>query len=276
MMRAENAIARLRRDLTVSTLIRWGLVSGVMLALLLEAVGTVRLSGSLLLALIGGLWLFLSYRSMQGSRMAAESPQLIAAGLYERAEEHIDETIRSFSLFRNVKLRTLHHLTVLRHAQRRWSDAALLAQALLRERLGPLAGLSRSARLILADALLEVGDLPGAHEAISHLHRQRLSLTEALELTAVQTDYLARIGAWKPMMEGLRYKVDMAELMPPERSALVQAQLALAAKKLDNAPWENFLRRRAELLADVRDLVARRPILAELWPADRFQHEPTE
>ena len=276
MMRAENAIARLRRDLTVSTLIRWGLVSGVMLALALEAVGTVRLSGSLLLALIGGLWLFLSYRSMQGSRMAAESPQLIAAGLYERAEEHIDETIRSFSLFRNVKLRTLHHLTVLRHAQRRWSDAAMLAQALLRERLGPLAGLSRSARLILADALLEVGDLPGAHEAISLLHRQRLSLTEALELTAVQTDYLARIGAWKPMMEGLRHKVDMAELMPPERSALVQAQLALAAKKLDNAPWENLLRRRAELLADVRDLVARRPMLAELWPADRFQHEPTE
>ena len=78
------------------------------------------------------------------------------------------------------------------------------------------------------------------------------------------------------MMEGLRHKVDMAELMPPERSALVQAQLALAAKKLDNAPWENLLRRRAELLADVRDLVARRPMLAELWPADRFQHEPTE
>lgn len=276
MMRTENAIARLRRDLTVSTLIRWGLVSGVMVALLLEAVGTVRLSGSLLLAVIGGLWLFLSYRSMQGSRMAAESPQLIAAGLYDRAEEHIDESIRSFSLFRTVKLRTLHHLTVLRHAQRRWSDAALLARALLRERLGPLAGLSRSTRLILADALLEVGDLPGAHEAIAQLYRQRLSLNEALELTAVQTDYLARIGAWKPMMENLRHKVDMAELMPPERSALVQAQLALAAKKLDNTAWEHFLRRRAELLADVRDLVGRRPMLAELWPADRHGTEPTE
>ena len=276
MSHAENAIARLRRDLTLSMLIRWGLVAAVLAALALEAAGVIPVSGSLVLALIGGLWLFLSYRSMHGSRMVAESPQLIAAGLYERAEQHIDQAIRSFSLFRNVKLRTLHHLAVLRHAQQRWSEAALLSQALLRERLGPLAGLSRSARLILADALLEIGDLRGAHQALMSLYQQRLGLSEALELTAVQTDYLARIGAWPQLTEGLRRKLELAELMPPERSARVQAQLALAAKKTGHEAGESFLRRRAELLADVRDLVVRRPMLAELWQAGPIEQKQVE
>jgi hypothetical protein len=273
MIRAENAIARLRRDLTLAMLIRWGLVAGVLLALLMEGVGLKWISGTLVLAVVGGVWIYLSYRSMRGSRFVAESPQLIAAGMYERAEEHIDEAIRSFSLFRHVKLRALHHLAVLRHAQRRWADAALLCRALLGERLGSLAGLTRSAKLMLADALLEVGDVRGAYEVLQGLYQQRLSLSEALELTAVQTDYLARVGAWQRMLEGLRRKVDLSELMPAERSARVQAQLALAARRSGHGDWENFLRRRAELLADVNDLVARRPMLAELWPAGRAEQK---
>ena len=74
--------------------------------------------------------------------------------------------MRSFSLFRTVKLLSLHHLAVLRHAQRRWRDSAMLSQALLRQRLGSLQGVSRSSRLMLADSLLELGDLRGAHEAL--------------------------------------------------------------------------------------------------------------
>ena len=46
----------------------------------------------------------------------------------------------------------------------------MLCQALLGERLGPLNALSRAARLILADSLLEVGDIHGTYAALAALY----------------------------------------------------------------------------------------------------------
>src|SRR3712207_6854480 len=54
------------------------------------------------------------------------------------------QALRSFSLFRAVKLLSVHHLAVLRHAQKRWQDSAMLCRALLGQRLGSLQSLSRS------------------------------------------------------------------------------------------------------------------------------------
>ena len=62
--------------------------------------------------------------------------------------------------------------------------------------------------------------------------------------------------------------MELAELMPPMRSARVQAMLALAAKKTDKKAWETWLRRRAELLADAKELIAARPVLSELWTTE--------
>jgi hypothetical protein len=267
VINTEAAILRLRRDLTLSSVLKGGLLFLALASFFIEAAGVKLLGGSMMLALIGFLWLVLSYRSVKGSRIAAVSPSLIAAGNYEQAERHIDEALRSFSLFRTVKLRSLHHLAVLRHAQRRWGEAVILCRTLLSQRLGPLAGVSRSTRLMLADALLESNDVRGAYEALAGLYMDRLSLTEALELQAVQLDYLWRVEAWDAMLAGLKQKVELAELMPARRSARVQATLALAARRRERADLENWLRRRAELLADPADLIAQRPVLAELWPA---------
>jgi hypothetical protein len=225
-------------------------------------------SGPVVMALIGVVWLLLSYRSMRGSRLASSSPVLIAAGEYDEAEQRIDAALRSFSIFRTVKLQSVHHLAMLRHAQRRWGEAVMLCRALLGERLGVLRGMGRSARLMLADSLVEMGDLRGAYEAISSLYRERLPLNEALELLAVQIDYMAAAELWEQMAEGAGQRVRMAELMPGDRSARTQALLALAAKKTEHAEFERWLRRRVELLADVDDLVRQRPIIGELWQSE--------
>ena len=45
----------------------------------------------------------------------------------------------------------------------------------------------------------------------------------------------------------------------------VQALLALAAQNCGRSDWADWLRRRAELLADINDLTRDRPILGELW-----------
>jgi len=58
----------------------------------------------------------------------------------------------------------------------------------------------------------------------------------------------------------------MAELMSGEAAAKAQALLALAAQKLGRTDWAIWLRRRVELLTDIKGLCVSRPLLAELWP----------
>jgi hypothetical protein len=214
---------------------------------------------------VAALWFWLSITSAKGSRAAAKSPQLIAAGEFEAAERNIENTVRSFSLFRAVKLQALHHLAILRHAQRRWQESATLSRALLGQRLGPLQPLSKSTRLLLADSLLDMNDLRGTYDAIVSLYREPLSLMELLNLMAVQLDYSSRVGAWPSMMENVMAKVQLAELLPSEANARAQAMLALAARRFGRADLSTWLAARARLLGDVAKLSAERPVLAELW-----------
>src|SRR5687768_9755751 len=104
MLSAETAISRLRRDLTLAA----AFIAVVILRPLLAP----HLDSTLALVLIGVVWLALSLASAKGSRLAAGSSALIAAGQYDEAERVIDQALRSFSLFRAVKLQTLHHLAL--------------------------------------------------------------------------------------------------------------------------------------------------------------------
>jgi hypothetical protein len=265
LISAQSAISRFRRDVTLSVLLKAGLL-GIAAASLLGPAFGLKLDASIVLLVLGAIWVFLSMRSVHGSRLAAGSPMLIAAGRFDAAEEQIDGALRAFSLSKKVKLLSLHHLAVLRHAQRRWQDSAILCRTLLNQRLGSAGGLMRASRLILADSLLELNDLIGAHDNLIRLHRTPMSLAESLQLMLVQLDYESRIGAWSHMMGGIAGKVEMAELMSGEAAAKSQAFLALAAHKLGRADWATWLRRRVELLVDVKALCVSRPMLAELWP----------
>src|SRR5258705_3636381 len=106
-------------------------------------------------------------------------------------------------------------------------ETVVLWQALLEQRLGAMGGISRSTMLILADSLMQVGDLRTAHRALEGLYAQRLSLSEALELTVIQVDYLARVGAWEQMVAGGGQKVQLAEVLPGGTTGRVQGLLAL-------------------------------------------------
>lgn len=268
MIPANLAIARLRRDLTVGRVVNIVLLTVVALCFMVGQVIDNHLADILLILILGVIWVTLGYQSLKGSRLAARSPMLIAQGQFDLAEHEIEQALKSFSIFRTSKLLSLHHLALLRHAQRRWHEAAELCRALLRQRLGSLKGLSRQSRLILADSLVEMGDLRGAHHAIGSLYEERLSLGEAMNLLAVQLDYLWRVNAWAAMFEGIATKVQLAELMNTVTSARVQALLALAAKKVGRLDWSDYLRRRVELLADIDELTKARPILHELYRID--------
>jgi hypothetical protein len=267
MMPARSAISRFRRDLTLGSILNALLLGGVFFCTLLGGAFNSPGGDLLMLMILIIIWVTLGYHSMKNSRMAANSPSLIAAGQFDLAEYQIEKSLKNFSIFRTSKLLSLHHLAVLRHAQRRWSDAAALCGALLRQRLGSLTGMGRQSRLILADSLLELGDLNGSYQAISELYQHRLTLAEALGLLHVQLDYQWRVNAWDQMLAGLKDKVEMAELMNTANGARSQALLALAAKRSGREELSAWLRRRVELLVDVNELTAARPVLKELWPA---------
>ena len=220
---------------------------------------------TLLLMALGAVWLALWYRTMKGSRMAAQSSSLIASGRLDQAEEQIEQSLKAFSMSRSVKSMSLLNLALVRLAQKRWPDTALLCREVLSTRKGTPEHLSKSSRLMLADSLLEMGDLRGAHDALGGLYQHRLTLSEALNLLRVQTDYLSRIGARPQIIEAVATKVALAEIMPTPNAARVQAMLALAAKKTGKMQWADWLKRRVELLVDVRELATQRPVLWELW-----------
>jgi hypothetical protein len=261
MISAERAIKTLQRDTTISSVLRAVLFGG-MFAAAVTGVGIVPV---MVLLGCGVAWAIVSMQAARRSYLMGDSPSLIASGQYDEAEEQIEKEIRSFWQFKSVKLRGLHHLAVLRHAQRQWREAAILSQAILRQRLTTMPGVARTTRLMLADSLLELGDLPGAHHALLSMYAQKLSLNEAMNLLVVQLDYESRIGAWQAMLRNLAHKVQLAELMPSNSAARVQAMLALAARQDGKEELAQWLRRRAELLADVNELTAHRPMLKQLW-----------
>jgi hypothetical protein len=264
MISAEKAIKTLQRDLTLSAVMKAALFGG---AILITVIGPMFASGvplAVMLLMLGG-WMGLSFYNARGSSLAADSPSLIASGQFDEAEQEIERVIRSFWLFRSVKLMSLHHLAVLRHAQRQWKDSVLLSQALLKQRLNTMPTVARTTRLMLADSLLELGDLNGAYQALMSLYSQKVSLLEAMNLLVVQLDYESRIGAWASMFQNIQYKVQLAELMPATSAARTQALLALAAQRLGRADWGDWLRRRVELLTDINELMVHRPIIKELF-----------
>jgi hypothetical protein len=124
---------------------------------------------------------------------------------------------------------------------------------------------ARTTRLMLADSLLELGDLPGAYLALMSLYSQKVTLTEAMNLLVVQLDYETRVGAWASMFQNIQYKVQLAELMPAASAARAQAMLAIAAERVGRTDWADWLRKRVELLTDINELMVHRPILKELW-----------
>lgn len=268
MISAEAAIQRIHRDLTLGRAVRWALAAAAVATIGLSVVG-VDYAGMWGLAIVGGVWVYLSASSAKGTRLAAGSPSLISSGRFDEAEAQLDQALRSFSLFRTPKLLSLHHLATLRHAQRRWQEAAALCRALLGQNLGPLQALGKPARLVLAESLLELGDTRGAAEAVGGLYGQQLSVQQMQTLLSVQLDLQSRLGQWPEMLANVMAKVQLAELMPAKAAARAQALLALAAKKAGRADLAQWLRRRAELLADTQQLATERPILWEVWEVGR-------
>ncbi len=212
----------------------------------------------------GGVWMLLGVRSIRRTRSALQAGPLVAAGEAEEAQTLIAHALDTFSILRSPRVLAMHQLARLRHRQKRWPEAMELCRVQLSAGLRGTPSLAHAARLIHADAALEIGDLHAAHESITHLEGTELPVAEAMRLQLLRLEYQARMHAWDAMLWNVREKVESAESLPTETAARTQALLALAASNRGNVQLASWLVRRVELLVDVHDLVKDRPLLEPL------------
>ncbi len=257
-----TAIAAVRRSAVWSLGLRLALLVGISVGFLMVNRGMDLVGGSVMAGVIAILFM-LSGKSMRTQQAVGRASQLIGAGQYDEAEKTLSQGLKSLMLYHGPRLGMLQNLAALRHAQRRFRDAALLATELLRYRKG--AGtVDRPLRLMLAECALEMNDLQTAHAALAQIPPV-LPVREMLKLMELQVEYCVRISAWPAALDQLPMKVELAELLPAEPAARVQGLLALAAHREGRSDWASWLKRRAELLTDIPRLLEARPMLRELW-----------
>jgi hypothetical protein len=272
---AQVAIARAKRQMTHGRLATTAMIVAVFVIAAAPMLLRVQISATAAsafgtLAPIGMIvaWMAILMRSARTTQLAADVPNLIAAGELDLAEQRIHEAMGSFTVSRMTSLLSLHHLALLRRSQRRYAESATLCRAVLHYARGKDAGLTRSTLLMLADATLEQGDLAGCHAALSALYTQRLNLSESLQLLAIDVEYRVLVGDDFGAVAGgagLPARVAMVEIMPPPACARAHALLALSCQRLGWTEWATFLRRRAELVGDVGWLTRTRGVLRQVW-----------
>lgn len=275
-MRAEQIVHSVDRGVLVARIckIAWFVLLGLSL-IAGPAIGS-SAAATVQVVLFLAMWIGLTAGGVRQSRAAMQWPMMIAQGQIEEAEEQIDKALRGFTVLSSVKLMGLHHLARIRLGQKRWADAATLSRGLLRHPLRAMPGLSAASYQILAEASIRLGDLGGAFVALQYLRRQKLSLDQSQGALLLETLYLARIGAWPSMMDGIKSKLRLAELMPADGAALTQGLLAVAAQRRGRDDWADYLRSRCDLLADMPRLAAEEVCLQTIWPpaAPRLEITP--
>lgn len=243
---------RFAKQIALDDIMRGLLISGVALAVLVTLLlpGYALVSGLIAPAVVLGLWLWLSVSTARVARsLAAFGP--LMADEPGQAEDALREMLKVRPVMRWARLLSYHRLAGLRHLQRRFVETAAICLCLLNQPLkGPAAATRPHLLLMLAEAQLEIGNLPGAYQALAHLQQARLGLAESLQRLAIQTRYELAIGAHDHALHRARAKVELAELMPAKHCATMHAMLATAAQRAGQTRQADWLWQRTRLLAE--------------------------
>jgi hypothetical protein len=243
----ERFAKQIALDDTMRGLLITGVVCAVLVTLLLPGLAIV--SGLIAPAIVLGLWLWLSVSTARVARSLATFGELMAAEP-GKAEDALNEMLSVKPVMRWARHLSYHRLAGMRHLQRRFTETAAICLCLLNQPLkGPAAATRPHLLLMLAEAQLEVGNLPGAYHALAHLQQTRLGLAQSLQRLAIQTRYELAVGAYDQALHRARAKVELAELMPAKHCAAMHAMLATAAQRAGETRQSAWLWERTRLLA---------------------------
>lgn len=243
---------RFAKQIAIDDMLRAVLIAAVVCAMLstLLLPGVAVVSGLLAPLVVLGLWMWMSISTARVARSLTSFGELMTTEP-GKAEEAINEMLRVRPVMRWARMLSYHRLAGLRHLQRRFAETAAICLCLLNQPLkGPAAATRPHLLLMLAEAQLEVGNLPGAYHALAHLHQTRLGLAQSLQRLAIQTRYELAVGAYGSAMHRARAKIELAELMPAKHCAAMHAMLATAADHTGEAKQSAWLWERTHLLAE--------------------------
>ena len=267
MLTTTKAISIFRRNMILATFVQMGLWGVVLASLFLNVlpIGPVG-SGTVLMIVAICIFVSFAFYIVKAAGLESRSLALINSRQFKEAEANIEILLHRSLLIKTRSIANLYHLMLLRHSEKSWPDVVELSAILVNQKSFARTPFYRSMLLVRTEAMLETGNLNGAYSALIKLYEMRLSLVEATNLLVLQLDYESRIGAWESMLPAnATYKrVQLAELLPSLKAARAQGLMALAAQKLGRSDWCQWLTRRAHLLVGHGDLIADRPILAEL------------
>lgn len=242
---------RFARQIATDELLRGLLIAGVVgaLAVTLFLPAFAVVSGLIAPAVLLGLWLWLSISTARVARSLTSFGALMASEP-DKAEQALADMLQVKPVMRWARLLSYHRLAGLRHMQRRFAETAAICLCLLNQPLkGPAAATRPHLLLMLAEAQLQVGNLPGAYHALAHLQQTRLGLVQSLQRLVIQTRYELAIGADASALHRARAKIELAELMPTPHCAAMHAMLATAAQRSGQPRQAQWLWQRARLLA---------------------------
>jgi hypothetical protein len=242
--------AMLRRQLAIDAVIRWGAVGVFASGLVLDAAAGDELgfvaSVLVVVALVG--WVGLSMASARVAQALAAVTAMIDLDP-RQAEALLAMSMRRKPIQRSIRLLLFHRLAMLRHRQSAYPEAAAVCHELLLRRLGAAERVRVHLLLLLVESRLHADDLPGAYIGLSELHERKLSLTERLQLVALQTRYDVAAGHDAAALARVGPTVRMAELMPAAQCGAVHDMLAGAADRSGLRELAAWLHTRADLLA---------------------------
>jgi hypothetical protein len=242
---------RFEKQIAFDETMRGLLIAGVAMAVVMTLLmpGWAVVSGLIAPSVVLGLWLWLSVSTARVARSLSTFGELLA-NQPDQAENALNEMLNVRPVMRWARLLSYHRLAGLRHLQRRFAETAAICLCLLSQPLkGPAAATRPHLLLMLAEAQLEVGNLPGAYQALAHLQQTKLGLAQSLQRLAIQTRYEITIGANEAVLHRARAKVELAELMPAKHCAVMHAMLATAAQRAGQSRQSDWLWERTRLLA---------------------------
>ena len=240
--------------------LRWQLLRdramriGIMLAVLAAFLAIIFWQGSSSVAavvcvvLVIAGWVGMNLPSARISRQLPELTGMIEAQPTE-AERWLGEQLQRRPLVAWVRLTLYHRLAAVRHQQQRFGEAAAICAYVLQYPLGPGQSARPHLLLMLAESAINSNDLPTAYHALAELYTTRLSLTEALQRLALQTQYEMQAGYPQAAVARVHQKVQLAELMPAPQCAMLHVILASAADRTQQRDLAAWLWRRSLLLA---------------------------
>jgi hypothetical protein len=233
-------------------------------------------------------WVTLTMFSVRQLRAANQAAMYISSGRLDLAEEQLKNAVHLFSFYRAGKLLACHNLAVVVHGRKNYSAAAELCTCVISLKGKLSRGAGRLCRILLADCRLLLGDPAAALQAIGPLsltepatpdpqhaagkaasagdEGKALDLAEQMLLLPIELRCHVGLGKFEQAVEGLDWKVQLAELLDAQKAALVHALLAEACRRVGKPIQAGFLQRRAELYSDLEELAKEYPFVVHSAP----------